>query len=161
MDGQLRNVPSYWKVLVIHGRVNRANTAEPISMPFGRLTRVGHKNHVLIQGEHWRHLANITERSAAQVCDCTCQFIGRWRVSQLGHSVSHQKSAMQPFIKILWPLFININIITDTPGLMNCYVLRVPQLLQINHNRCRNKHETSIAELSMTKIKKKKFAFEL
>ena len=38
-------------------------TAEPIEMPFGMLTWVGSRKHVLDGGAHWHHLANTIEAS--------------------------------------------------------------------------------------------------
>jgi len=40
-----------------------AKTAEPIKMPLGKQTRVGLRNHVLDGGSHWRHMANMIDRS--------------------------------------------------------------------------------------------------
>ena len=43
--------------------VSCAKMGEPIHMPFGRLSRVGPRNHVLDAGVHCGHLANTTEPS--------------------------------------------------------------------------------------------------
>ena len=43
-----------------------SKTAEPIEMSFGLWIRVGSRNHVLDEGEHWRNLADVTEPS---MCD--------------------------------------------------------------------------------------------
>jgi len=43
--------------------VSRAETVEPIEMPFGLWTRVGPRKHALGEGTHWRHLANTIEPS--------------------------------------------------------------------------------------------------
>jgi len=46
-----------------HDRESCKNAAEPIAMPFRKLTRVSPRNHVLDGGTYGRHLANNIERS--------------------------------------------------------------------------------------------------
>jgi len=45
-----------------HSVISWAETAEPIEMVFGLLTRVDQRQHML-HGAHWRHLANTSEPS--------------------------------------------------------------------------------------------------
>jgi len=67
----------YMRPVVTDGRsvtiVSRARTAEPIEKPFGTLSPVGPRKHVLDRGAHWRNLANRTESSVCGGDAASCQ----------------------------------------------------------------------------------------
>jgi len=50
-----------------------AKTAEPIDTPFGTLSRVGTRNHILDENAHWRNLANTNEPSMSGCEGPFCQ----------------------------------------------------------------------------------------
>ena len=60
--------------------VDCAKTDEPIMIRFGRQTLVGPRNHVLERGAHWRHLANMVERSVCNITSAMC-FISYFSLS--------------------------------------------------------------------------------
>jgi len=46
-----------------HSAVSCVKMAEPIDMPFGLLTQIDPRQHVLHGGTHWRNLVNMIELS--------------------------------------------------------------------------------------------------
>ena len=58
--------PSYGVHVSVSKHVNRAKTAESIEMPFVQQTRVCPRNHALVDGAYWCHLANTIKCLAAE-----------------------------------------------------------------------------------------------
>ena len=90
-----------------------AKAAEPIEMPFGTLTRVGPRNHVLDRGPDLRTWSGNFEREKGPAQDILGTRYTEndsaegstgtvyWRLN------GPRAAAMRSYVKLLWPLIIN------------------------------------------------------